>query len=337
MDLTEEEALAVEAMQQYDNGSDSNMDYDNISEDNTAPAGWIQWFCSLEGHDFLLEIEEDYIKDYFNLFGLKKRFKTDRYSTCLKMILSNYSPTEEDLQNEEFLELNQEASDLYGLIHSRFVITQRGLSKLYNKFLNGIYGYCPRALCDRQKVLPVGLSDELRTSRVKVFCPKCEEVYIPKYKSINVDGAYFGTSVPHIFLKTFKESAILPPRVFNYEPKIHGFNLYKKVGSRAEGSKDVIIYPKSYSSQAASNELKNLNDEIREEKILQPNVVQCEEVVIPQKSSIPDEDVPMMEKENSEQAPLHESNHEEEHEGKQNMGNKKQKKKNKKNKNKGRN
>lgn len=83
------------------------------------------------------------------------------------MILSNYSPTEEDLQNEEFLELNQEASDLYGLIHSRFIITQRGLSKLYNKFLNGVYGYCPRALCDRQKVLPVGLSDELRTSRVK--------------------------------------------------------------------------------------------------------------------------------------------------------------------------
>ena len=94
------------------------------------------------------------------------------------MILSNYSPTEEDLQNEEFLELNQEASDLYGLIHSRFIITQRGLSKLYNKFLNGIYGNCPRALCDRQKVLPVGLSDELRTSRVKgSFFKLCYKIF----------------------------------------------------------------------------------------------------------------------------------------------------------------
>ena len=44
MDLTEEEALAVEAMQQYENESDSNMDFDNISDDNAAPAGWIQWF-----------------------------------------------------------------------------------------------------------------------------------------------------------------------------------------------------------------------------------------------------------------------------------------------------
>lgn len=82
MDLTEEEAaLAAEAMQQYENGSDSNMDFDTLSDENVGPGGWIQWFCSLEGHDFLLEIEEEYIKDFFNLYGLKKRFKTERYST----------------------------------------------------------------------------------------------------------------------------------------------------------------------------------------------------------------------------------------------------------------
>ena len=97
------------------------------------------------------------------------------------------------------MDLNQEASDLYGLIHARFVITKTGLAKLYHKYVNSVFGYCPRALCDKQKVLPIGLSDELRTSRIKVYCPKCEEVYIPKSKSINVDGAYFGTSVPHIF------------------------------------------------------------------------------------------------------------------------------------------
>jgi hypothetical protein len=37
------------------------------------------------------------------------------------MILSPYAPNEEDLNDENFLELNQEASDLYGLIHKRFV------------------------------------------------------------------------------------------------------------------------------------------------------------------------------------------------------------------------
>ena len=81
-------------------------------------------------------------------------------------------------------------------------------------------------------MLPVGLSDELRTSRVKVYCPKCEEVYIPKFKSINIDGAYFGSSVPHVFVKTFKQAIILPPLVKKFEPKIHGFNVFGKQGSK---------------------------------------------------------------------------------------------------------
>jgi len=45
MELTEDEAaLAVEAMQQYENGSDSNNDFDALSDESVAPGGWIQWF-----------------------------------------------------------------------------------------------------------------------------------------------------------------------------------------------------------------------------------------------------------------------------------------------------
>ena len=116
--------------------------------------------------------------------------------------------------------------------------------------------------------MPVGLSDELRTSRVKVFCPKCEEVYIPKFKSINVDGAYFGTSLPHIFLKTFKEAVVLPPRIFHYEPKIQGFRLFKKTGSRAVGAKDVITYPKAYAAHEAAEELLSRQKKVAESKHL---------------------------------------------------------------------
>jgi len=76
------------------------------------------------------------------------------------------------------------------------------------------------------------MSDDLKIQRVKIFCPKCEEVYIPKLKGVNLDGAYFGTSLPHVFLKTYKEAVVLPPKIYNYEPKIAGFNIYKKKGSR---------------------------------------------------------------------------------------------------------
>lgn len=46
------------------------------------------------------------------------------------MVLSNFAPNEEDLQDEGFLELNQEASDLYGLLHSRYLLTKEGTAKV---------------------------------------------------------------------------------------------------------------------------------------------------------------------------------------------------------------
>ena len=70
-------------------------------------------------------------------------------------------------------------------------------------YLQGVFGFCPRVECGNQHVLPVGTSDELRVSRVKTFCPKCEQLYATKSKHSDVDGAYFGTSFPHIFCLTY--------------------------------------------------------------------------------------------------------------------------------------
>jgi hypothetical protein len=58
--------------------------------------------------------------------------------------------------------------DLYGLIHARFILSPRGLAMMREKYLLGTFGTCQRVLCERQLVLPIGLSEELSTSRVKV-------------------------------------------------------------------------------------------------------------------------------------------------------------------------
>lgn len=42
-------------------------------EDSESGAGWIGWFCDLEGHEFFVEIDEEYIRDNFNLHGLRER------------------------------------------------------------------------------------------------------------------------------------------------------------------------------------------------------------------------------------------------------------------------
>jgi hypothetical protein len=106
------------------------------------------------------------------------------------------------------------------------------LAKVYQEYLNGTYGTCPRALCDRQKVLPVGLSDTMRNSRFKTFCPRCEEVYLPKSRQVNVDGACFGSSFPQVFMMHYPVAIIMPPKVYHYEPKIFGFRIAGKRGSK---------------------------------------------------------------------------------------------------------
>lgn len=98
------------------------------------------------------------------------------------------------------MESVQQAKELYGIIHARYIETSKGLALVREKYLNGVYGYCPRIVCNKQILLPMGLSDELKYSRVKVYCPKCKEIYKPRQKCSDIDGAYFGLSFPQIFL-----------------------------------------------------------------------------------------------------------------------------------------
>ena len=70
------------------------------------------------------------------------------------------------------------------------------------KYLNGVFGRCPRVVCNKQVMIPVGLSEDLKYSKVKVYCPICCQVYKPskhKGRSVSLDGAYFGTSFAQIF------------------------------------------------------------------------------------------------------------------------------------------
>merc|ERR1712048_1156975 len=112
-------------------------------------------------------------------------------------------------------------------VHARYIVSPRGLQVMREKYLKGTFGTCPRVLCDRQHVLPIGTSEELRSATVKIFCPKCEQVYSPKSKYNELDGAYFGTSFPQIFLQSYPSMVPLDhPRAFI--PRVFGFKLHKQ-------------------------------------------------------------------------------------------------------------
>ncbi|CAK84846.1 unnamed protein product (macronuclear) [Paramecium tetraurelia] len=214
------------------------------SQYSEHPGGWIEWFCAHEDHQFLCEVDDDFIRDPFNQIGIKGKFgfykqKSQRYlSEAIKMILQSTSPEDQDLEDERFLEVYQEASDIYGLLHARFIFTSKGSAIMRERYLQGKFGHCPRIYCEKQNVIPIGLCEDLKTARVKVFCPRCEEVYMPKKKCADIDGAYFGKSFPQFLLMTYPDLhpkyQLLPDTQIkaNFEPTLFGFKIAGKLGSK---------------------------------------------------------------------------------------------------------
>ena len=62
-----------------------DLDYDE-EEEEFSDGGWIQWFCNLDGHEFFAEVDDEYIRDNFNLYGLRSRIA--RFNEAIEMILS---------------------------------------------------------------------------------------------------------------------------------------------------------------------------------------------------------------------------------------------------------
>jgi casein kinase II subunit beta len=84
------------------------------------------------------------------------------------------------LTDEQQNTIENEAENLYGLIHARYLLTSRGLQTMADKFKNGNFGNCPRVQCKGTALLPVGLSDIPKREAVKLFCCSCNEIYHPR-------------------------------------------------------------------------------------------------------------------------------------------------------------
>jgi len=214
-----------------DEDDEDDEDDDDEDEDSSEisasdeDGSWIAWFCGLRGNEFFCEVDEDYIQDDFNLTGLNGL--VPYYDYALDMVLDVEMPMEDTLTEEQQEIVESAAEMLYGLIHARYIVTNRGMHAMYEKYRSASFGRCPHVFCQGQPVLPVGLSDLPRNYTVNVFCPRCHGLFFPKStRQANIDGAYFGTTFPHLYLMNHPDMIPVRPSQ-QYVPRVYGFKIHQ--------------------------------------------------------------------------------------------------------------
>jgi len=174
----------------------------------TSTLTWISWFCSLPGHEYFCEVSEDFIEDDFNLTGLNAMVPF--WKEAMEMVL-DVEPDEDSSKIPDVSIVEASAELLYGLVHQRYILTRAGLQAMVDKYEQGLFGVCPRVYCIGCNVVPCGRSDLPGLDTVKLFCPNCNDIYIPPSSRFQgVDGAFFGTTFAHLFFQSYRELAPAP-------------------------------------------------------------------------------------------------------------------------------
>lgn len=181
-------------------------------------SAWVRRFLATDVGNLFLKVDIDYVRDSFNLTGLREQSgfgSSPRYRAALEAIRGLSEPSSPEAESD--------ARHVYGLVHARFILTAHGLREMYKRLKEGVYESCPRAACKGVTCLPYGEHEETGKSRLRIFCPCCNEVYIPRSPIYSqIDGAYFGPSYILLFVRYYPD--VLHP-VQAPELRLFGFRI----------------------------------------------------------------------------------------------------------------
>ena len=184
---------------------------------------WVDWFLSQPFSKYFVRIDDDYLNNIENYYGIRQ--KVSNFDSSYKTICGKYNFDDKLLKTSKDC-FNECVLILYGHLHSRFILTDRGLELMFEKYKMNCFESCPRTFCNQIMCIPYGISNDFGESAIKMFCPNCNHIYFVKNEDCNaIDGACFGNSWVHLFLQKYNK--IVPekkPKI--YIPRLFGYQLY---------------------------------------------------------------------------------------------------------------
>jgi hypothetical protein len=118
MKLPPEEQMSLhQEMMKRKESSPGDDEADSITKKvvkNHQFNGLLEWILEREGHDFLIDVDREYIRDAFNHTGLMDKFMSDlnlseenmsktQFKLYLKHLYKSSAPTQENLEDEKYL------------------------------------------------------------------------------------------------------------------------------------------------------------------------------------------------------------------------------------------
>ena len=91
---------------------------------NREERSWVSSFCSRRENQYFCEVEDSFINDSFNLYGIILGEYTSEASNggCLKAASQIAEIDEAELENT--------ANYVYGMIHARYILTTPGIEAM---------------------------------------------------------------------------------------------------------------------------------------------------------------------------------------------------------------
>lgn len=118
--------------------SDHDSEYEQSTySDFREETCWITRFCNNPKHAYFCEVDEDFIVDSFNLYGLNGEFHLYKQAISLILNKNTGDTTNCKVWDVVFIVVELESSEikataeaLYGMIHARFIVTVAGIEAM---------------------------------------------------------------------------------------------------------------------------------------------------------------------------------------------------------------